>query len=172
MILSYQDLHPSVGEHVFIAPNAYVIGDVELADHVSIFFGAVLRGDIQPIRVGARSNIQEHSVLHTSREREPTIIAADVTVGHRAMIHSATVEERCLVGMGAIILDGAVIGAESLIGAGAVVTEGKKIPPRSLVIGTPGRVVRTLGDEEVAKFNSAAENYVKVGSIYKAMELG
>lgn len=162
----YDGIFPRIGQNVFIAPDAWVIGDVELADNVSIFFGAVLRGDILPIKVGARSNIQEHSVVHTSRRRTPTIIGEDVTVGHRATLHGAHICDRCIVGMGAIVLDEAVVEEECLIAAGAVITEGKRIPARSLVIGIPARVIRPLDEKEIAYIKESAERYTTVGAKY------
>jgi carbonic anhydrase/acetyltransferase-like protein (isoleucine patch superfamily) len=166
MITPLGDHTPTIGNNVFIAPDAWVIGDVELEEEISIFFGAVLRGDLLPIRVGARTNVQEHSVLHTSHGRSPTIVGSDVTIGHRAIIHGCTVEDCSLIGMGAIVLDDAVVGEQCLIGAGSVVTEGKKIPPRSLVIGTPAKVIRTLDDAEVTKLQESADAYVKTGARY------
>ena len=167
MILNYESLSPRLGNGVFVAPDAWVIGDVELGDNVSIFFGTVLRGDILPIRVGDRTNIQEHSLLHTTHHRTPTIIGCDVTIGHRAIVHGATVGDRVLIGMGAIILDGAQVGNECLIGAGSLVTEGKIIPPRSLVLGSPARVIRELSDKEVDALRNAANSYVSTGAAFR-----
>jgi carbonic anhydrase/acetyltransferase-like protein (isoleucine patch superfamily) len=166
MIIPFRDKTPTVGENCWIAPDAWVIGDVTLADKVSIFFGAVLRGDILGIKIGRETNIQEHSVIHTSHGRIPTTIGEQVTVGHRAMIHGATIGNRVLVGMGSIILDEAVIEDQCIIGAGTVVTESKKIPPRSLVIGVPGKVVRQLTDDEVAFLTVSATRYYPFGQTY------
>ena len=172
MILNFKDRSPQVGQAVFIAPDAWVIGAVELADQSSVFFGSVLRGDINPILIGRESNIQDFVMIHTSRGRTPTVVEERVSVGHRATLHGCRVCSRSLVGMGAIILDEAIIGEESLIAAGAVVTEGKIIPPRSLVMGVPGRVVRTLSDSDVAFIEGTAEAYLEKRADYLAMKLG
>ncbi len=168
MQLPLNNITPRVGKDVFLAPNAWLIADVELADNVSVFFGAVLRGDLKPIRVGARTNIQEHALLHTTGGRTPTIIGEDCTIGHRAIVHGARVSDRCLIGMGSIILDEAVIGEECIIGAGALVPEGKIIPARSLVVGVPGKVVRSVTDEEAAGLKKAAAAYVQSGATLDA----
>lgn len=166
MILTLGGKKPDIGRNCFIAPDAWTIGDVVLGDEVTIMFGAVLRGDILPIRIGSRTNIQEHSLLHTSNGRTPTIVGEEVTVGHRAIIHGAKVGNRCLIGMGSIILDEAVIEDECVIGAGSVVTEGKRIPARSLVLGVPGKVIRSLSDDEVAFLSRSAEGYVRTGKLF------
>jgi carbonic anhydrase/acetyltransferase-like protein (isoleucine patch superfamily) len=142
----------------WIAPTATVIGNVTLGEGVGIWFGAVLRGDGEAISVGADTNIQEHVMLHTD-PGFPVTVGAGCTIGHRAIIHGCTVGDGVLVGMGAIILNGARIGANTLIGAGALVAEGKDIPERSLVIGTPGKVVRQLSDDEIVKLRASAAHY-------------
>jgi carbonic anhydrase/acetyltransferase-like protein (isoleucine patch superfamily) len=142
----------------WIAPGAQAIGRVVLGPRVSVWFGAVLRGDNEPIRIGAGTNIQEHVVMHTDMGF-PLDVGADCTIGHRAMLHGCTVGDRALIGMGAIVLNGARIGDDCLIGAGALVTEGKEIPPRSLVMGAPGRVVRPLDDAAVAALRASALHY-------------
>lgn len=169
MIVPFGSHHPRIGAEVFVAPDAWVIGDVELAPNVSVFFGAVLRGDILPIRVGAGTNIQEHSMLHTSHGRAPTIIGESVTIGHRAIVHGCSVGNRCLIGMGAIVLDEAVIEDECLVGAGSLITEGKHFPPRSLILGSPAKVVRQLDDAEVAQLPSGAQHYVALGTEYRRL---
>lgn len=169
MLLDFENHSPNISKSAWIAPDAWIIGDVELQDNVSVFFGAVLRGDIMPIRVGKNSNIQEHSMLHTSVGRGPCVVGSEVTVGHRAILHGCTVEDRALIGMGAIVLDDAVIGEESLVGAGSVVTENKKFPPRSLIIGSPGKVVRQLSDQDVKQILLNAASYVKKGQAYTAL---
>lgn len=169
MILPLHGQSPDIAASAFIAPDAWVIGDVAIAEEVSIFFGAVLRGDILPIRVGARTNIQEHSMLHTSHGRVPTIVGEEVTIGHRAIIHGCTIEPRTLIGMGAIVLDEAVIGSECLVAAGSVITEGKRFPSRSMIMGIPGKVVRSLTDEEVRKLHQSAASYVKSGQSLKGV---
>lgn len=169
MILPFDSHTPAVGANSFIAPDAWVIGDVTLGANVSVFFGAVLRGDILPLQVGDRTNIQEHCLLHTTHHRTPTIVGSDVTMGHRAILHGATVGDRCLIGMGAIILDGAVIGQECLVGAGTLITEGRVIPPRSMVLGSPGQIIRSLTDEEVRGLQSAASSYVISGEAFQKL---
>jgi carbonic anhydrase/acetyltransferase-like protein (isoleucine patch superfamily) len=142
----------------WVAPDAHVIGRVELGPRASVWFGAVLRGDNEPIRIGAGTNVQDHTVMHTDIGF-PLDIGPDCTIGHRAILHGCTVGACALIGMGATVLNGARIGDYCLIGAGALVTEGKEIPPRSLVMGTPGRVVRQLDDGAVAALRASARHY-------------
>jgi carbonic anhydrase/acetyltransferase-like protein (isoleucine patch superfamily) len=162
---------PSVAEGVFIAPGAVVIGAVELGAESSIWFGSVLRGDINRIVVGAQSNVQDGSVLHVSDDHA-CVLGERVTVGHRAVVHACTVEDEVLVGMGAVILDGARIGARSIIAAGALVTKNMQVPPGSLVMGSPGKVVRALTAEEQAANARLALKYVEVSRCYLAQDLG
>ena len=138
LVLPYLEHAPSIGEDVFIAANASVIGRTALGDRVSVWFGAVLRGDIAAVEVGEGSNIQDNSILHVGDEN-PCVVGRNVVVGHNATVHGCTVEDDCLIGMGAVILDGAVVGRGSVVGAGALVTQGTVIPPYSLVIGSPRR---------------------------------
>ncbi|MCB9663889.1 MAG: gamma carbonic anhydrase family protein [Alphaproteobacteria bacterium] len=161
----YLDRGPTVADDVFLAEGAVLVGDVRLAQGSSVWFGCVLRGDLTHIEVGPRSNLQDGTVVHLG-DRDPTVVGADVVVGHRALLHGCVIEDACLVGMGAIVLDGAVVGTGSIVGAGAVVTAGTRIPPHSLVLGTPGRVVKTLdpdlGDfhrEVAAKYTRLAHNH-------------
>lgn len=149
---------PPAGSY-WVAPDARVIGNVTLGDGVGIWFGAVLRGDNEPIVVGENTNIQEHVVVHTD-PGVPATIGANCTIGHRAIIHGCTVGNNVLVGMGAIVLNRAVIGDNCLIGAGALVPEGRVIPANSLVVGMPGKVVRPLGDPEIAALKASAAHYV------------
>lgn len=167
MIQAFGKLNPKIGKDVFVAPDSWVIGDVEIADEVSIFFGAVLRGDILGIKVGRGSNIQEHCLLHTTSNRQMATVGEYCTVGHRAIIHGCTVGNRCLIGMGSIILDEAVIEDDCVIAAGALIPEGKRIPARSMVMGVPGKVVRQLSDEEVKMLPNSAELYIKLGAEYR-----
>ncbi|MEL6585136.1 MAG: gamma carbonic anhydrase family protein [Pseudomonadota bacterium] len=143
MIYALDDVSPRIDATAWVAPSAQVIGDVVLAAEASIWFGAVLRGDTEPLHVGAGSNIQENTVIHADPGC-PCMIGANVTVGHKAMLHGCTIEDGALIGMGATVLNGAVIGAGALIGANALITEGKIIPPGALVMGAPGKVVRQL----------------------------
>jgi len=156
-------ISPKITKVHFIAPDAHVIGDVHLDEEISIFSGAVLRGDINAIRVGKRTNIQEHSLLHTSHGRSLCEIGEGVTVGHQAIIHGARVHSNCLIGMGAIILDDSEIQEFSLVGAGALVTEGKTFPARSLIIGSPAKAIRTLSDLEIDSIKAASNSYVQAG---------
>jgi len=144
----------------WIAPDARVIGNVVIGEDVGIWFGAVLRGDNEPITVGAETNIQEHSVLHTDMGF-PLTIGRGCTIGHRAILHGCTVGDNSLIGMGAIVLNGARIGANSLVGAGALVPEGKDYPDGSLIIGTPGRVMRALTEEQIERLHQSARSYVE-----------
>jgi carbonic anhydrase/acetyltransferase-like protein (isoleucine patch superfamily) len=162
---------PQLGTGVFIAPSADVLGDVTLGDDSSVWYQAVLRGDINRILVGPRSNIQDGAVVHLADDF-PVVIGELVTIGHKAVVHACTIHDEVLVGMGAIILDGAEIGARSIIGAGTLVTGGTKIPPGSLVVGSPGRVRRTLSLDEQSKVKTWAEKYVAVSRHYLALGLG
>jgi carbonic anhydrase/acetyltransferase-like protein (isoleucine patch superfamily) len=155
------------GERYWIAPNATLIGKVRLEEFASVWFGAVLRGDNEPIVLGARSNIQDLCVLHTD-PGFPLHIGPDCTIGHRAILHGCTIGPNSLVGMGAIVLNGATIGRNCLVGAGALIPEGKSIPDNSLVIGAPGRVVRQLGKEEELKLSEAAATYMAKWRRYRA----
>lgn len=152
---STPDLHPSV----FVADTAEVIGNVELGPESSVWYGAVLRGDINRIIVGKRSNIQDGSVFHVT-SRYPVRLGNNVTVGHRAIVHGCTIGNDCLIGMGAIILDNATVGDGTLVAAGAVVLQNAVVPERSLVAGVPARVIRTLSDDEVREIRESADHYV------------
>lgn len=160
---------PAPGLNVFVAPGATVIGAVSLGDESSVWYGSVLRGDINRIIIGARSNVQDLSVVHVSDDFA-AIVGERVTIGHRAIIHACTVGDEVLVGMGSIILDGAEIGPRSIIAAGALVTKGARIPEGSLVVGSPGRVVRALSPEEQRANAALAMKYVEVSRRYR--ELG
>ena len=161
-LYALDDLSPRIaaGAGVWIAPDASVIGDVELGADVGVWFGAVLRGDTETIKIGARSNVQEHSMLHTDAGF-PLVVGEDCTIGHRAILHGCALGSRVLIGMGAIVLNGAVIGDDCLVGAGALVTERKVFPPRSLIVGAPAKVARALSDSEVAGLARSAAHYVE-----------
>jgi carbonic anhydrase/acetyltransferase-like protein (isoleucine patch superfamily) len=159
-------ISPDIGKDVWIAPNASVIGDVYLSAQVSIWFGVVIRCDNEPIVIGAQTNIQDNSVLH-SDPGSPLTIGAGVTVGHKAMLHGCTIGDNSLVGIGATILNGAVIGKNCLIGAHALITEGKTIPDNSMVVGAPGRVIRTLDDAAVQMLKASALHYVQNAENFK-----
>jgi len=158
MIYSLDGIAPQLGTGVWVAPDANIIGHIILEDEANIWFGATLRGDNEPIRVGRGSNIQENCVLHTDMGF-PLTIGADCTIGHKAMLHGCTIGDGSLIGMGATILNGAQIGKGCLIGAGALITEGKVIPDGSLVMGAPGKVVRMLDDEARERLLKSAAGY-------------
>jgi gamma-carbonic anhydrase len=162
---------PRLGKEVYIAPGAVVLGDVTLGDHASIWYNAVLRGDINRIVVGHHSNVQDNAVLHLA-DKFGCILGNYVTVGHLAMVHACSVGDEVLVGMGAIILDGVVVGQQSIIGARALVTQGTQIPPGSLVLGSPAKVVRELTPEERGGLKGMAEKYVKVAAYYLKHGMG
>jgi carbonic anhydrase/acetyltransferase-like protein (isoleucine patch superfamily) len=160
-IYSFGDKSPSIGKRVFIAPGAMIIGDVELADDVSIFHNAVLRGDINSIKIGKKTNIQDNSTVHLASALG-VVIGDGVTVGHNAIIHACKVQDFCIIGMGACVMDGALIGHHSIVGAGALVTSGKEFPPYSLITGSPARRLRDLTKEEIEHCEASSSNYVDV----------
>ncbi|MEI9894956.1 MAG: gamma carbonic anhydrase family protein [Chthoniobacter sp.] len=162
----FLDAAPQIHPSAFVAPGADIIGDVTLAEESSVWYQTVLRGDINRIVIGPRSNVQDGAVVHLADDYG-AYVGELVTIGHKAIIHACTVADEVLVGMGAIVLDGAEIGARSIIGAGALVTGGKKIPPGSLVLGSPGKVVRTLSLEEQAGIKVWAEKYVALSRAYR-----
>jgi carbonic anhydrase/acetyltransferase-like protein (isoleucine patch superfamily) len=168
-VIPFKEKTPVVSASAFIAPDAWVIGDTSIGENVSIFFHAVLRGDIQSIKVGRGTNLQEHALVHTSHGMSPALIGEDVTVGHRAIVHGCSIGDRCLIGMGATVLDNAEVGEECIIGAHALVPKGMKIPPRSLVIGTPAKVTRALTTDEINNLTASAQGYQRLGETYRAM---
>ena len=165
-IYSIGDRHPMLGRDVWIAPNATIIGDVRLGDNASVWWNAVLRGDNDTIAIGAGSNIQDGSVLHADAG-VPLTLGASVTVGHLVMLHGCTVGDESLIGIKTVILNRAVIGRHCIIGANSLIPEGKVIPERSLVVGSPGKVVRQLSDEEVARLQRSAQGYVANAQRYR-----
>ena len=167
MLLRYQNFCPTLGLRVFVAHDADVIGRVTLAEDASIFFQCVLRGDINTIEVGARTNIQDHTVVHLASDL-PTLIGADVSVGHRCILHACTVRDRVLVGMGSILMDGVVVGEDSIVGAGSLLSRGKTFPPGSLILGNPARVLRPLTEEEKSGIAKLATKYIGVKNNYLA----
>lgn len=160
MITHYKGVYPRLHKSVFVAEGASIIGDVEIGEDSSVWFGAVVRGDVNYIRVGARTNVQDNCVLHVTKDTCPLIIGDDITIGHNVVLHGCVVRDRCLIGMGAVVLDNAEIGPDSIVGAGALVTEGTKSPPKSLLLGVPARVARALKDEEVDRILRSANNYI------------
>jgi carbonic anhydrase/acetyltransferase-like protein (isoleucine patch superfamily) len=159
VIRTFDGESPRVSPTAYVHDRAEVIGRVSLADHASVWPGAVLRGDIEPIVLGARSNVQDNAVLHTEKGL-PTVLGDDVSVGHSAVLHGCTIEDGCLIGMGAIVLNGAVVERDCLVGAGAVVSPGTRIPSGHLAVGVPARVARALTDDERAHLRRNAANYL------------
>ncbi|HMU33110.1 MAG TPA: gamma carbonic anhydrase family protein [Pyrinomonadaceae bacterium] len=162
MISKFEDKFPVVHPTAFVAENATVIGDVEIGEDSSIWFGSVVRGDVNYIRIGERTNIQDNSVIHVSGGTHPTVLGSEITVGHRVLLHGCTVDDRCLIGMGAILMDGVHVGEECLVGAGSLLTPGTIVPPRSLVIGSPARVKRELTSDEIAFLDRSWRNYTEL----------
>ena len=160
MLRPYRGQMPRVHASVFIDDSAQVIGDVEIGEESSVWMCVVMRGDVNRIRIGARTNIQDGTIVHVMKDTHPTIIGNDVTVGHAAVVHGCTIEDRCLIGRGAILLNGVVVGSGSIVAAGTLLPEGTVIPPRSLVMGAPGKVRRTLGDDDLAEIQMYADRYV------------
>ncbi len=160
MLRPYRGVQPRVASSALIDDSAQVIGDVEIGEESSVWMCAVLRGDVHSITVGRRTNIQDGAVVHAMTGTHPTAIGDGVTVGHAAVIHGCTIEARCLIGIGAILLNGCRIGSGSIVAAGALVTEGMKVPPKSLVMGSPGKVKRLLTQHEVAGIDEYADRYV------------
>jgi gamma-carbonic anhydrase len=160
MIRPHRGRHPHVHASAFIDESAQVIGEVAIGEESSVWMCVVIRGDVNWIRIGRRTNIQDGCVVHGMLDTHPTILGDNVTVGHGAMVHGCTVEDRCLIGMGVILLNGSHVGTESIVAAGTLLTEGTRVPPRSLVMGSPGKVKRTLTDDEVAGIQGYADRYV------------
>lgn len=167
IILSYTGKTPRLAATAFVAEGAAVTGDVEIGEDSSLWFGVVVRGDVNHVRIGARTNVQDQSVVHVTGGTHPTAIGDDVTIGHRAVLHGCTIHDRCLVGIGAIVLDGAVVGPDAMIGAGALVPPGMVVPPGKLVLGAPAKVKRDLTAEEIAFFRTSAANYVRYAETYR-----
>ena len=162
----YRNTQPRLGERVFVAENATVIGDVVLGDDASVWFGTVIRGDVFHIRIGARTNIQDNCTLHVTTGTHAVNIAEEVTMGHGVIAHGCTIERGALIGMGSRVLDGAVVGEQALVGAGALVSEGMRVPPRTLVLGVPARVKRDLTPDELARIEENWKHYVELKEEY------
>ncbi|HLQ78922.1 MAG TPA: gamma carbonic anhydrase family protein [Terriglobia bacterium] len=169
MLLEYKGKRPKLGERVFIAEGAVIVGDVEIGDHSSVWFNSVVRGDVDRIRIGKHTNIQDGSILHVMKDQYSLILHDYVTVGHGVMLHGCEVESHCLIGMRATILNNAKIGAHCIVGAGALITEGTIIPPRSLVLGLPAKVKRELTDAEVEHIDEYARRYYQYKETYLEM---
>ena len=167
MILAYKGIWPRIDPKAFVEDTALVIGDVEIGARSSIWFRAVARGDVNYIRIGEGTNIQDGCVVHVTLNKFPTFIGSGTTVGHGAIIHGVRVGDHCLIGMGAILLDGAEIGDHCLIGAGSVVPPGMKVPPRTLVMGVPGKPVREVRDDDVERIRNQGLEYLKLAEDYR-----
>ena len=165
-LYTYRGRSPRVHPTAFVAPTAVLIGDVIVGEQASVWFGTVLRADMDRIEIGARSNIQDNSTIHTD-EHEPTIIGEDVTIGHNALVHSSVVERNVLIGQASVLVGGCVIGTGTIVGAGAVVPQGMRVPPGSLVIGVPAKVVREARPEDTRWTVQAAAHYVELGAWYR-----
>lgn len=157
---------PQLGNRVFVADGARLIGDLEVGELSSIWFNVVVRADVHHIRIGKRTNVQDNSTVHVTEGRAPCLIGDDVTIGHNAIVHACTVEDLCLIGMGAIVLDQAVIRKGCVVGAGALVTMGKEFPPYSLIVGSPAKAIRPLTEAEIQGLHESAEHYVTTAGLY------
>ena len=172
LILPYRGRRPAIAKGVFVAPNAAVIGDTEIGAGSSVWFSATVRGDVQEIRIGAHTNVQDGAVIHVTRETGPTHIGDDVTVGHLAVLHACTLENLCLIGMSACLLDGVVVERHAMVAAGALVTPGKRIPSGQLWAGRPARHMRDLSEQEIAEIAESAEHYHDLAAEYLAGQGG
>ena len=167
MILPYLDKSPQIHSTAFIFESADIIGDVTIGAQSSIWFKAVVRGDVHYIRIGERTNVQDGALLHVTRNTHPLVIGNDVTIAHGVILHGCTVKDRVLIGMGAIVLDGAVVHEDSMIGAGALVPPNMEVPSRTLVVGVPAKVKRELTEEEVKHIRQSAQNYIRYVENYR-----
>ena len=166
LIKPYKGIHPKLHPTVFVVETAVIIGDVEIGEYSSIWFNAVVRGDVHYIRIGDRTNIQDLCMLHVTKDTHPLILGNDITVGHSVTLHGCTIKDRCMIGMGTTILDGAMVGEDCIIGAGALVTEGAVIPPGTLAIGMPAKPKRDLTEKEIARIRQSAQNYIDYARTY------
>ena len=160
MLRPYRGILPRVHPTAYIDESAQVIGDVEIGEESSVWMSAVVRGDVHRIRIGRRSNVQDGTVIHVMNQTHPTTVGDNVTIGHAAVLHGCTIEDQCLIGMGAIVLNGVRVGTGSIVAAGSLLVENMQVPPRSLVMGSPAKVRRALGDAEVAEIQMYADRYV------------
>ncbi len=173
MILTYKEIKPQIEKSVFIAHSADIIGDVSIGENSSVWFGCVIRGDVNYIKIGKNTNIQDLSMIHVTHytkddksDGHPTYIGDNVTIGHKVMLHGCTIGDATLIGMNSTILDGAVIGKESIVGAGSLITQNKIFPPRSLIVGSPAKVIRELKEEEIISLYKSAYNYIDFKNSY------
>jgi carbonic anhydrase/acetyltransferase-like protein (isoleucine patch superfamily) len=168
VIRPFKGVEPTIAPSAYVDQSAQVIGDVVIGPESSVWMNVVIRGDVNHVRIGARTNIQDLTMVHVMRETHPTLIGDEVTIGHSAVVHGTTIEDRVLIGMAAVLLNGVHVGHDSVVAAGSLLTEGTRIPPRSLVMGRPGKVKRELSDEEVAEIRSYADNYVRYRLDYRS----
>lgn len=166
MIRGFRNIYPTIAPYCYIADTALLIGNVTMGEHSSVWFNTVIRGDVDKITIGHHTNIQDLTMVHVTGGMACTNIGNYVTIGHSAVIHGCTIEDRCLIGMGAKVLDYAVIGAESIIAAGTVIPPGMQVPPRSMVVGVPGKIKKTLSDEEVKQLDHFWQAYVELKETY------
>ncbi|MFQ5441843.1 MAG: gamma carbonic anhydrase family protein [Thermodesulfobacteriota bacterium] len=166
MILPYKGVLPEIDETAFIEESARIIGDVHIGEYSSVWFNSVVRADVHYIRIGERTNVQDNCTLHVTKDIYPLILGSEITVGHNVVLHGCTIRDRCLIGMGAILLDNVEVGEDSIVGAGSVVVEGTKVPPGSLLLGTPARIVRELRPEEKERIKRSAANYIEYSKNY------
>lgn len=165
MIMKFKEWYPKIDSTAWVAPGANIIGNVEIGENSSIWFGCVLRGDVNEIKIGKNTNVQDLSMIHMDTDSKTTL-GDNVTIGHKVMLHGCTIEDNCLIGMSATILDNAVIGEGSIVGANSLVTQGKKFPPKSLIMGSPAKVVKQLTDEDVQGLIKHAGHYVDYKNDY------
>jgi carbonic anhydrase/acetyltransferase-like protein (isoleucine patch superfamily) len=166
-IITYKGITPKIHPTVFIAEGSHIIGDVEIGKDSSVWFNTVIRGDVHYIRIGERTNVQDNTVIHVTNRKFPTVIGSNVTIGHNAVIHACTINDYCLIGMGAIVLDDAKVGPYALVAAGAVVPMGMVIPEGTLAAGIPARVIRPLSDDERQSLIQSAQNYIDYVATYR-----
>jgi carbonic anhydrase/acetyltransferase-like protein (isoleucine patch superfamily) len=166
MLRAFRGIIPTIATSAFIEETAAVIGDVVIGSESSVWFNAVIRGDVHYIHIGHRTNVQDLCLLHVTNDTYPLSLGDDITVGHHAVLHGCTIKDRVLIGMGAVIMDGAVIEEDCIVGAGALVTERMHVPPKSLIHGTPGRVKRSLTDDELKWIKESALNYIRYAQYY------
>ena len=173
MLIEFQGHMPTIGQNVLVCEGAKIIGEVSIGDNASIWFNCVLRGDVNYIKIGKNTNVQDLTMIHVWHREHgvqdsgyPTIIGDNVTIGHSCVIHACHIEDNCLIGMGSIVMDGAKIGRDSIVGAGSVVTKGKQFPPKSLILGNPAKFIRTLSEEEITEIANSAIRYVDFKNQY------
>lgn len=167
MITPYKGIYPKIHESVFMCEGSHIIGDVVIDENVSVWFNSVIRGDVNYIRIGARTNVQDNSTLHVTYKKYPLVIGADVTIGHNAVVHGCTVKDKVLIGMGAILLDNCVVNSNVLIGAGTLIKQGFEVPEGVLIAGTPGKIIRDLKHDEIEMISQSAKNYMMYVEMYR-----